>query len=174
VVLLCANSLESLESLVAMRRECELKAGPDVVPSFLLVLTKADLGVSDELRSAAQTFGLPVFEVSAKTGAGCAELREALVEHALRGTREEWRRLAAQQAAGTVIEMFDSDRTCFAGVPLPRDVVEHCLIPAVLATGSDQVWDRVGRPDEQPPPAKSLGVVGSLVGWVKRGLGWTH
>jgi hypothetical protein len=175
VVLLCADSLESLELLDAMKRECEEKAGPGVC--FLLVLTKADLGVSDELRSAALRFGLPVIEVSAKTGDGCARLKQAMAEYGLRGMRKERRGRAAQLAVHAVREMFEGDRLFFAGVAVPRDVLEHCLLPALLDTSNDPAWDHVVGPDKElgsrpVRPATDGGIVSSLVGWINWGFGW--
>ncbi len=170
VVCLCADSLTSLARLGYWKRECLEMGRPVVAPKFLLLLTKADLGVSDELRRAALVFGFPVFEVSAKTGEGCDELKEAIVDHALSDARVERRRQAAEQAADTLREMHRRDKCCFGGAGMPRDVLEHCVILAVLRTAGDKAWDRVKV--EKEKLKEQNGILPSFVGWVKWGLGW--
>ena len=69
---------------------------------------------------------------------------------------------AMEKAVSCVLEMYRFDRACFAGVRLPRDVVEHCIVPALVATGKSEAWDT----DEASITAFDAAAAVGL-GWIK-------
>ncbi len=78
VVLLCADSLATLARLEFWRKECMSILRGRARPQFIILLTKSDLGVSEELRRCPRMLRLPVMEVSALTGDGASELKEEI------------------------------------------------------------------------------------------------
>ncbi len=171
VVLLCAHSVDSLRrAKLFWHEDCVAKSGVPG-PECALVLTKCDVGEREELRSAAKQFSLPVFEVSAKTGDGCDSLLTAIFDLGVRRERAKQRQLAAQQAAETVREMYRLNRKCF-GVALPRDVLEYCIVDAIMRSANDRAWDCIHEPVKPAVNEKPKeGLLSSLVGWMWRRLG---
>ncbi len=144
IVLLCADSQAARGSLAKWRDECLTNFEPNGdQPQFLVVLTKSDLGISKKLKKEAEELKLPIIVTSAKENIGIAELKAAIGECAWGRTIGGRRFRAMQQAAICVQEMYRLDRACFAGIRLPRDVVEHCILPAIEATAADAAWDRL-------------------------------
>jgi hypothetical protein len=61
--------------------------------------------------------------------------------------------------------MFADNARCFGGVRLPRDVLEHCIVPAVLATQGETCWNRVEIRESQQPSFFSR-----VAEWIEWGL----
>jgi predicted GTPase len=169
VALMCADSLATVERLDKWL-ELGRERWHGQMPRLIVVLTKSDLKVSEELRSAAKRFGAPVFEVSAMTGDGCRELKQDIINSAFDKLPMRRRRRAAEQACATLRILHRRSPCCFGGVHLPHDVLEHCIVPAVLKTCGEACWNKVAIGGRTNEPEK-LGLLSSAVGWIKRGLG---
>ncbi len=161
VILLCADSAAKRGSLKAWRDRClsfyPADSPANEVPQFVVVLTKKDLGISAELKQEASEMGLPIAIVSSRDGSGFEELKKLIGERAWFGSAVcVMRQQAIQHALACLRDMYRLNRACFAGVRLPRDVVEHCIVPALAATLDDKAWDRICvLEDHEVPAAKA-------------------